>query len=72
MTDEPDLSKRQEQILWALVAQQLAADIDPTEAGGLANDGLAQQLGVATQRRLRNHIAQLTAMGYRVTIEPAA
>ena len=27
---------------------------------------------VATQRRLRNHIAQLTAMGYRVTIEPAA
>jgi transposase len=27
---------------------------------------------VATQRRLRNHIAGLTAMGYRVTIEPAA
>jgi transposase len=24
------------------------------------------------ERRLRNHIAQLTAMGYRVTIEPAA
>ena len=27
---------------------------------------------IAIQRRLRNHIAQLTAMGYRVTIEPAA
>jgi transposase len=27
---------------------------------------------IATQRRLRNHIAQLTAMGYRVTLEPAA
>jgi transposase len=27
---------------------------------------------VAIQRRLRNHIAQLTAMGYRVTLEPAA
>jgi transposase len=27
---------------------------------------------VTTERRLRNHIAQLTAMGYRVTIEPAA
>jgi transposase len=27
---------------------------------------------VATQRRLPNHIAQLTAMGYRVRIEPAA
>ena len=27
---------------------------------------------VAIQRRIRNHIAQLTAMGYRVTIEPAA
>ena len=27
---------------------------------------------IATERRLRNHIAQLTAMGYRVTLEPAA
>ena len=27
---------------------------------------------IATERRLRNHIAQLTAMGYQVTIEPAA
>lgn len=27
---------------------------------------------VANQRRVRNHIAQLTAMGYRVTLEPAA
>jgi transposase len=27
---------------------------------------------VVTQRRVRNHIAQLTALGYRVTLEPAA
>ncbi len=27
---------------------------------------------VAIERRLRNHIAQLTAMGYRVSLEPAA
>jgi transposase len=27
---------------------------------------------IHTERRLRNHIAQLTAMGYRVTLEPAA
>ncbi len=27
---------------------------------------------INTERRLRNHIAQLTAMGYRVTLEPAA
>jgi len=27
---------------------------------------------IATQRRLRTHIAQLTAMGYRVTLDPAA
>jgi transposase len=27
---------------------------------------------IAIERRLRNHIAQLTAMGYRVAIEPAA
>jgi hypothetical protein len=25
-----------------------------------------------TERKIRNHIAQLTAMGYRVTLEPAA
>jgi len=27
---------------------------------------------IAIERRLRNHIAQLNAMGYRVTVEPAA
>jgi transposase len=27
---------------------------------------------VAVERRIRNHIAQLTGMGYRVTLEPAA
>ena len=27
---------------------------------------------IAIERRMRNHIAQLTAMGYRVTLEPAA
>src|SRR6478752_2658783 len=27
---------------------------------------------IHTERQLRNHIAQLTAMGYRVTLEPAA
>ena len=27
---------------------------------------------IDTERRMRNHIAQLTAMGYRVTLEPAA
>ena len=27
---------------------------------------------IATERRMRNHIAQLIAMGYRVTLEPAA
>jgi hypothetical protein len=33
MTDEPDLTERQEQLLRALMAQTLAADIDPTEGG---------------------------------------
>ena len=27
---------------------------------------------VNTERKVRNHLAQLTAMGYRVTLEPAA
>jgi hypothetical protein len=49
MTDEPDLTGRQEQVLWALMAENLAADIDPTETGGLADDELAQQLGVSDE-----------------------
>ena len=27
---------------------------------------------IALERRMRNHVAQLTAMGYRVTLELAA
>ena len=27
---------------------------------------------IDTERKIRNHIAQLTALGYRVTLEPAA
>ena len=27
---------------------------------------------IDTESRLRNHVAHLTAMGYRVTLEPAA
>jgi hypothetical protein len=33
MTDEPDLTERQEQVLRALMAVKLAADIDPTGNG---------------------------------------
>ena len=49
MTDKPDLTDRQEQVLWALMAQELAADVDPTETGGLADDELAQHLGVSQE-----------------------
>jgi hypothetical protein len=49
MTDEPDLTERQAQVLRALIAQKLAADIDPTEVGGLADDELAQHLGVSEE-----------------------
>ena len=56
-----------------LVIERLAA-IDVVKASGSPHD-----LGpdyhtnrIVTQRRVRNHIAQLTALGYRVTLEPAA
>jgi DNA-binding Lrp family transcriptional regulator len=63
MTDEPDLTKRQEQVLGALMAEKLAADIDPTEVGGLADDELAQQLGVS-EEEIRYDIQALIALGY--------
>lgn len=69
MTDEPDLTKRQEQVLRALMAQKLAADIDPTEVGGLANDELAQQLGVSDEE-IRHNIRALIDLGY-IDLRPA-
>ena len=58
MTDEPDLTERQEQVLWALMGEKLAADIDPTETGGLADDELAQHLGVS-EEEIRHDIQAL-------------
>ena len=63
MTDEPDLTKRQEQVLWALMAQKLAADIDPTEGEGLASGELAQQLGVC-EEEIRRDTQALINRGY--------
>jgi hypothetical protein len=63
MTDEPDITKRQEQILRALMAQKLAADIDPTEVGGCADDELAQQLGMS-EEEIRHDIQALIDLGY--------
>jgi transposase len=51
-------------IVWHLLADPTARFCD------LGSDYHARR--VDTERRLRNHLAQITAMGYRVTIEPAA
>jgi len=63
MTDEPDLTERQEQVLWALMGEKLAADVDPTETGGLADDELAQQLGVC-EEEIRHDIQALIDLGF--------
>jgi hypothetical protein len=63
MTDEPDLTERQAQVLRALIAQQLAADIDPTEVAGLANDELAQHLGMS-EDEIRHDLQALSDRGY--------
>ena len=63
MTDEPDLTERQAQVLRVLMAQKLAADIDPTEVGGLADDELAQHLGVS-EEEIRHDIQALIDLGY--------
>ena len=51
-------------IIWHLLADPLARfrDLGSDYHNSLIN----------AERRMRNHIAQLTAMGYRVTLEPAA
>ena len=51
-------------IVWHLLADPLARFHD------LGSDYHALRINV--ERRMRNHIAQLTALGYRVTLEPAA
>ena len=63
MPDKPDLTERQEQVLRALMAEALAADIDPTEVGGLADNELAQQLGVG-EDEIRHDIQALIDLGY--------
>ncbi|WP_461479837.1 IS110 family RNA-guided transposase [Mycobacterium sp. HUMS_1102779] len=51
-------------IVWHLLADPLARfhDLGPDY----------HTLRINVERRMRNHIAQLTALGYRVTLEPAA
>ena len=51
-------------VIWHLLANPEA------RFRGLGPDYHTQR--IHTERKLRNHIAQLTAMGYRVTLEPAA
>jgi transposase len=51
-------------IVWHLLADPLARFHD------LGPDYHTRRIDI--ERRMRNHIAQLTALGYRVTLEPAA
>ncbi|BBY46068.1 hypothetical protein MCEL_43630 [Mycolicibacterium celeriflavum] len=51
-------------VIWHLLANPLARFRD------LGPDYHTNR--IAIERKLRNHIAQLTAMGYQVTLEPAA
>lgn len=51
-------------VVWQLLADPTARFHD------LGSDYHTRRINI--ERRMRNHIAQLTAMGFRVTIEPAA
>jgi hypothetical protein len=66
MSDRPDVTKRQEQVLRALMAEMLAADINPAEVGGLADHELAQRLGVS-EDEIRDDLKALEDLGF---IEP--
>ena len=51
-------------IVWQLLSDPTARFHD------LGSDYHTRRIGI--ERRMRNHIAQLAAMGFRVTLEPAA
>ena len=51
-------------VVWRLLADPRARFHD------LGSDYHTRRLH--TERQLRNHLAQLAALGYRVTVEPAA
>ncbi len=51
-------------IIWQLLSDPAARFFD------LGSDYHASRISI--ERRLRNHIAQLSAIGFRVTVEPAA
>ena len=53
----------------ALMAQKLAADIDPTAVEGLADDELARQLGVS-EEEIRHDIQALSDLGF-IELKPA-
>jgi hypothetical protein len=63
MTDKPDLTDLQLQIMHALMQQQIAADIDPAEVGGLRDDELARHLGV-TEQQIRDARQLLIDLGF--------
>jgi hypothetical protein len=50
MTDQPKLTKLQRRIMYALTAEDLAAEINPAERGGLPSEELAKQLGVSENK----------------------
>ena len=52
-------------VIWHLLAR-------PRQPASATSDPTTTPSRIDTERKLRNHIAQLTAMGYRVTLEPAA
>jgi DNA-binding Lrp family transcriptional regulator len=66
MSDKPDVTKRQEQILEVLMAENLAGDINSAEVGGLADFELAQRLGVS-EDEIRDDLKALEDLGF---IEP--
>jgi hypothetical protein len=63
MTVEPDVTERQEQVMRALMAQKLAADINPTEVESLGSEELAKQLGMC-EEETRHDIQALIDRGY--------
>ena len=63
MTDWPDLTNLQMQIMHALTGEDLAAEVNPAELGGLPAEALAKQLG-ATEEEIAAAMRGLIDFGF--------
>lgn len=57
--------------MFALISTRLRKTFDASRATVMSSKSGSSTCGFIAERRTRKYVAQLIAMGYRVTLEPA-